>query len=214
MSWICPACLSTNDTDVYTCSCGLTINEDVMENFGESITPSELLKEISSYSFIDAQERVELLTFYLIKRFPDSSEAQDLKLSLDTSSGDIVGKYFSSRVSKPKPSNLISCPDCDASISKRAVVCPHCGCPIAEIIASNPDLVHPAKRTPIQPAQVESFPAQRDFVSNVPRCPTCGSTNVERISLKSKAGKVLLVGIFAIGRVAKSFKCNTCKHQW
>lgn len=27
--------------------------------------------------------------------------------------------------------SLISCPDCHASISARAVACPHCGCPVA-----------------------------------------------------------------------------------
>ena len=214
MSWVCPICLSTNNNEVSSCDCGLSINEDVMANFSENITPGELLKEISNYSFIDAHERVELLRYYLIKRFPESSEAQDLKLSFDMSSGDIIEKYFSARVSKPKPSNLILCPDCDASISKRAVVCPHCGCPIAEIIASNPELVHPAKPLSVQSTQTGSNSTHQDFVPKVPRCPTCGSTNVERISLKSKAGKVLLAGVFAIGRVAKSYKCNTCKHQW
>lgn len=49
---------------------------------------------------------------------------------------------------------------------------------------------------------------------NVPKCPTCGSIEVEKISLKSKIGAGLLVGVFALGKISKTFKCNNCKYQW
>lgn len=49
---------------------------------------------------------------------------------------------------------------------------------------------------------------------NVPKCPTCQSANVEKISFASKAGKVALVGILAIGQVSKTFKCNSCGYKW
>ncbi|MGD0886040.1 MAG: hypothetical protein ABSA46_14425 [Thermodesulfovibrionales bacterium] len=150
-----------------------------------------------------------------MKRFPNSNETRELRLSFDMPSSDVVETYFSTRIPTEQLSpNLIYCPDCNASISKRATVCPRCGCPIAEIIVSNPDSVKPAKPAPIPPVHLDTVFAQEASVPKIPRCPTCGSTNVERISLRSKAGKVLLVGVFAIGRVAKSFKCNNCKHQW
>jgi len=50
--------------------------------------------------------------------------------------------------------------------------------------------------------------------SNIPKCPTCGSTDIQKISDLSKIGKVALVGIFAIGAISKNFKCNNCGNQW
>ena len=44
----------------------------------------------------------------------------------------------------------------------------------------------------------------------LPKCPTCGSTNVEKISGVSKVGKVALFGIFAAGSISKTFKCKNC----
>ncbi len=49
---------------------------------------------------------------------------------------------------------------------------------------------------------------------NVPKCPTCSSTKVEKISLKSKVGAGLLVGVFALGKISKTFKCNNCGYKW
>jgi predicted RNA-binding Zn-ribbon protein involved in translation (DUF1610 family) len=51
-------------------------------------------------------------------------------------------------------------------------------------------------------------------MANVPTCPTCGSTNVEKISTSSKVGAAVLVGIFALGKISKTFKCNNCGYQW
>ena len=49
---------------------------------------------------------------------------------------------------------------------------------------------------------------------NVPRCPTCSSTSVEKISTGSKVGAALLVGVFALGKISKTFKCKSCGYQW
>lgn len=48
----------------------------------------------------------------------------------------------------------------------------------------------------------------------VPKCPTCSSIDVEKISFKSKVGAGLLVGVFALGRISKTFKCNSCGYKW
>lgn len=49
---------------------------------------------------------------------------------------------------------------------------------------------------------------------NIPKCPTCGSTNIKKISCLSKAGSVALFGIFSIGKVSKQWKCNNCGSEW
>lgn len=47
-----------------------------------------------------------------------------------------------------------------------------------------------------------------------PKCPTCGSPDVERISTKSKVMKGLMFGVLAAGKISKTFKCNNCNYQW
>ena len=45
--------------------------------------------------------------------------------------------------------------------------------------------------------------------SNQPKCPTCGSVNIRKISNLSKAGSVALFGIFS-QKVKKQWHCNNC----
>lgn len=49
--------------------------------------------------------------------------------------------------------------------------------------------------------------------TGVPRCPTCGSTNVERISIGSKAVGGYMFGIFS-SNVRNTYRCNNCKYKW
>ena len=49
--------------------------------------------------------------------------------------------------------------------------------------------------------------------TNAPKCITCGSTNIKKISGLSKAGSVALWGIFS-QKVKKQFHCNSCGYEW
>lgn len=46
-----------------------------------------------------------------------------------------------------------------------------------------------------------------------PRCPTCNSTNIHKISGLSKAGSVAMWGIFS-QKVKKQFHCDDCGYEW
>ncbi len=46
-----------------------------------------------------------------------------------------------------------------------------------------------------------------------PKCPMCGSTNIEKISTASRAVSVATVGL-ASGKIGKQYKCKNCKHMW
>lgn len=48
---------------------------------------------------------------------------------------------------------------------------------------------------------------------NVPKCPTCGSHNINKISGLSKAGSVAMWGIFS-RKVHKQWHCNNCGSEW
>lgn len=49
---------------------------------------------------------------------------------------------------------------------------------------------------------------------NIPKCPTCGSESIQRISGADKVAAAALVGIFALGRISKTFQCLKCGNKW
>lgn len=49
--------------------------------------------------------------------------------------------------------------------------------------------------------------------ANVPKCPTCGSTNVHPISDGKKAVGFLMMGVFS-KNFGKSYECDNCKYKW
>lgn len=49
---------------------------------------------------------------------------------------------------------------------------------------------------------------------NLPRCPTCHSTKIHKISKLSKAGDAIFWGVFAIGKVNKQWHCDNCGSEW
>lgn len=49
--------------------------------------------------------------------------------------------------------------------------------------------------------------------ANVPKCPTCGSSNIKRVSGTSKAVSVVMFGLLS-QKVKKQFRCNNCGYEW
>ncbi len=50
-------------------------------------------------------------------------------------------------------------------------------------------------------------------IGNTPKCPTCGSSNVHKISGLERGASVMTLGLFS-KKINKSYKCNSCKHTW
>ena len=48
---------------------------------------------------------------------------------------------------------------------------------------------------------------------NIPKCPTCGSTNIEKISTTKKAVGFVAVGIFS-SNFGKTMHCKQCGYKW
>lgn len=48
---------------------------------------------------------------------------------------------------------------------------------------------------------------------NVPKCPTCGSTDVEKLTSLDRGVSVSVLGPFS-NKINKSFKCRDCKYTW
>lgn len=49
--------------------------------------------------------------------------------------------------------------------------------------------------------------------SNIPKCPTCNSTNIHKISVTSKAINAGMFGLFGNKR-KKQFHCDNCGYEW
>lgn len=57
----------------------------------------------------------------------------------------------------------------------------------------------------------EYYAKQR--AANAPKCPTCGSTNIKKISVTSKVAGAAMFGL--LSRTARSqFCCNNCGYKW
>ena len=54
---------------------------------------------------------------------------------------------------------------------------------------------------------------QKRLNVNVPHCPTCGSTDIEKIGTLDRATSVGFFGL-ASGKIGKQFKCRNCKYMW
>ena len=48
---------------------------------------------------------------------------------------------------------------------------------------------------------------------NVPHCPTCGSTNIQKIGTLERGTSVVMIGLFS-KKINKSFKCGNCGYTW
>lgn len=60
---------------------------------------------------------------------------------------------------------------------------------------------------------IQTDRARKQESSNPPKCPTCQSTNIEKISLTKKAVGGALFGLFS-SNVRKTFFCKDCGYKW
>ena len=66
----------------------------------------------------------------------------------------------------------------------------------------------------IQSAQCLSYIQKNQQTDqNKPKCPTCNSTNIQKISATSKVVGASLFGLFSKNATSQ-FKCNNCGYKW
>lgn len=86
------------------------------------------------------------------------------------------------------------CPKCNTFLDEDDVQCIKCGCTRFDIEkpSVHPNIVHLNKEI------------------NVCKCPTCSSTNIQKISASNKVGSAVFFGLFSVGHISKTFKCDNC----
>lgn len=118
--------------------------------------------------------------------------------------------------------SISKCPECKSTINNAGMACSNCGFDIPEFVKTyerilkqkiQEDRLNPERQKPVE-RPVEKVVYRAPVEDNVPRCPTCRSKNIKRISGLSKAGSVAMWGVFAAGKVSKQWHCNNCKHEW
>ena len=70
-----------------------------------------------------------------------------------------------------------------------------------------------AKQSAEFDAKMEHGKAILEERARVPKCPSCGSSNVSKIGVFGRAGAFRLVG-FASSKIGKTHKCNHCGTTW
>lgn len=61
--------------------------------------------------------------------------------------------------------------------------------------------------------QSQRVEKQKQESYNIPKCPTCSSTDITRISTTAKVVNAGMFGLFGNKR-KKTFHCNSCKYEW
>lgn len=65
-------------------------------------------------------------------------------------------------------------------------------------------------RNQVQQQKAVEQPQQNN---NLPHCPTCGSTNIKKITATERATSIMGLGIFS-KKINKTYKCLNCKCTW
>lgn len=111
--WICPECLNSNDSLQLECQCGYTLDEKYSEYFKGNLKSTRLYKIIKDMYDFNNDDKEVFLSFYLLKRFPETYEANKIKGRMDDYSKKVVcGKCGSQNIYNPKYYQKDKCEKC------------------------------------------------------------------------------------------------------
>ena len=99
------------------------------------------------------------------------------------------------------------CKNCKRKYPKIFIKCPKCNQQLIKLSTENKQLDKQVNeiRKEIQEHQEKQ--------SNIPKCPTCGSTNVKHISTLNRAVSIGVFGLFS-SKIGKNYECLDCKAKW
>lgn len=158
-----------------------------------------LIKEESTSNLLDNYKDLILKRLRTEKL---SSVVVDLSKETGISIGE-VKEYVSQIRKEPKtPSikqapSMIKCPQCDNLIYENEATCRYCG--LTDIKA-------------MIIAREERIKAE-SIIKDIPKCPYCGSMNIEKIG---QFDKITSIGIWGLAsdKIGKQWKCVQCKSMF
>lgn len=75
----------------------------------------------------------------------------------------------------------------------------------------DPDLIAQVEKKLCGGSGSSSFISEQN--NNKPKCPTCGSTNIRKISTLNRAISIGTLGLLS-GKIGKNYECLNCKAKW
>lgn len=96
---------------------------------------------------------------------------------------------------------------CTDNIAKEALIL------YKETVYTGHNEVMEKVRASLTPQQIAHANAEAIELLNKPKCPTCSSTNLKKISTVSKAVNTAMFGLLGTKR-NKTFHCNNCGYEW
>lgn len=90
-----------------------------------------------------------------------------------------------------------------------------------EVINDLRELVQQSIKTKVEKSKEPRIQTNRTVIDctqstqqqNVPKCPTCGSTNIRKMGTGERTASILGFGILS-KKINKTWKCNNCGHTW
>ena len=137
--------------------------------------------------------------------FPDI-ENNSIPDKCNICGGNLIDTKISYEEYKKLPKTK-RCPKCKRKYPKLFIKCSKCNVQLIKLSTEN-------KRLDKQVEEIRKQTQEsRSSQQNIPKCPTCGSTNVHPISAGKKAVSFLTVGVFS-KNFGKSYECDDCKYRW
>ena len=92
------------------------------------------------------------------------------------------------------------CKKCKRKYPKLFIKCPKCNQQLIKLSTENKNATQQIRQC-------------NETQQNIPKCPTCQSTNIEKISDVKKAAGFLTVGVFS-KNFGKTYHCKNCDYRW
>lgn len=173
----------------------------------------ELVANTPCYLFRGKQEHIILPIIQKLDSLP-----VEYKLYLD---GKLKRHKNESEINKPESISSthrtgsyikkIKCPNCSSFIAETSRVCPECG---YDAISSYLLQLEREKQSKyIDYTYNHNVNSIDNNMKNVPKCPTCQSTDIKKVSTASKVGSVFIWGLLS-QKVKKQWHCNNCGYEW
>ena len=173
----------------------------------------ELVANTPSYLFRGKQEHIILPIIQKLDSLP-----VEYKLYLD---GQLKRHKNKSEINKPESISStyktdsyikkIKCPNCSSFIAETSRVCPECGYDAISSYLLQLEREKQAKY--IDYTYNHNVNSIDNNMKNVPKCPTCQSTDLKKVSTASKVGSVIIWGLLS-QKVKKQWHCNNCGYEW
>lgn len=199
---LCPHCKSTFDESVLAkrpepniCPvCGNSLLGDSSESSNDEVLSFGDDVELGENDSFD-EDKIDFWWYEIREpKTLDESDTGNIYVTC-TKCGHLVGsKPYP--IAKTKNYYLID-PRCEGK-------CSHCGNELKNHILSK----RPANW--VDPRQRDMW--TKDY-ANLPKCPTCSSTNIKKITVTSKVASVAMWGVLS-RKVHKQWHCNICGSEW